>query len=549
MPAEIKYGVVIDNKDIHETGMIRVLTLEQDLPATYRSKSIIELKTILFNLDNAGNYTPWQKSTKFKVADPYLADAFLPKQINIIPQEGQLVKLMLFNEANNKEYVGPHITSLENQNENYVNAINSFKVTSNRNLISKGYVNKVSDYGLYGSNSQLILSDKELFLRTNAQSYDSKRKDTNMAIFQQSSFDTSLILDNKTITSIETPEILISHIVDVQVVKKYRDILNEKTIVATIKVSSVLNYHNSKGKIGVTDRTYSPTIDYNPNLELVFELTTDNANDVNSYVTDLKIALLNKKISELLNLVYVDGLLQTTVVLPTYQVVITDYRTMTQNYTEILNRSEVDVLGLIVKINTNQVTYVISDDSLQLLGIPLTTKIKNPVFYNKEATNLVLINSFISKYRNNYNVETVLFKTNPKIVETVTSEYNRIKQQDSYTLSGSKKILLVSTEITPNLISDNPANYGLTQKELNNLVDPRLLNTFSSVRGEKIIDVLNLLIDLFISHGHSTGVTIKDSLEDDTRNKLIKVKEELTKKVNPDLSGGTNLLNQYIRIN
>lgn len=549
MSTEIKYGVVIDNNDIHQTGKIRILLVGEDLPSNYRTKGISELKIILANLDVTGNHTPWQKSTVTKVADPYLADAFLPKCFSLIPHEGQLVKIIVYPEANYKEYLGPHITSLENQSEGYVNAINSFKTTNKTDIITKGYSNKITDVGLYGNNSQLILGDKELFLRTNFQEFNGKKKNSSLSFFQQSTFNKTYSVEKKKVSRIETPDTLLTHIVNVNVTKKNRVVLNEKTVVATIQLRSVINYKNKNGKIGVTTTSYDPKADYGSDIELEFVMKTDNVVDISNFIIELQQSLLKKNVPQLLVQKEVDGVLLSTINTPTYDLVITDFRSMTANHTVIIDRKSVDVISLVVVIDKNQPVYGLNAATLTTLGVDVSYSTVNPKYYAKEMKNLGLINDLTIKYQNNFKIESNIFNVNPRIVSSEESIITLDGDIDSYTVMGSKKILLTSTQVTPNLISDKPTQYGLTQKELHDLTDPKALNTFSSVRGERLIEMIKQLIDLFLQHGHSTGVTVKNSMEDDTRNKLVKIKEELSKRVNADLSGGPNVLNQFIRIN
>ena len=549
MPTEIKYGVVVDNNDIHQTGKIRILLIGEDIPSTYRSKSINELKNLLYNLDVAGNYVPWQKSTLTKKADPYLADAFLPKSISIIPDEGQLVKIITYPEANYKEYIGPHITSLDNQKEGYVNAVNAFKTTNKTDLITKGFTNKVSDVSFYGTNSQLILSDKELFLRTNSQENNGKKKNPKLSLFQQSTFNKTYSVVDKKSTTIQTPDTILTHILNVKVVKKQRDILNEKTVIATLQLLSVINFKNRDGKIGVTTSSYNAKNDYGSDIELEFIMSTDDMVEVSNFIIQLNQSLLKRSVPQLLNQSQVGDVLQSTTTTPTYDLIVNDYRQMTANHVVITDRKAVDVISLVVTMDKNQINYPLTTDTLTRLGVSQSYSTTNVKFYAKEMKNLSLINDLTTKYQNNFKVESNILNVTPKIVDTIESDVTLDGDIDSYSVIGSKKIILASTQITPNLISNKPTQYGLTQKELTNLIDPKALNTFSSVRGERLIEVINQLIDLFLQHGHSTGVTVKNSMEEDTRNKLVKIKEELSKKVNPDLSGGTNLLNQYIRIN
>lgn len=549
MSTEIKHAVVIDNKDIYQTGKIRVLLLDSDIASEYRTKNIAELKNLLFNLDAKGNYKPWQKSTLSKSADPYLAEPFLPKQINLIPEEGQLVKIVTYSDGNFKEYIGPQISSLENQKENYVNSLSEFRNVTKKDLITNGYVNKVSDFGIYGNNSQLIFGDKEMFFRTNFQDFNGKKKNIEQTIFQQSTFNSTLNSEKKITTTIEEPEKVISHLLDVFILKKVRTVANEKTITASIKLVNILHHKNNNGRLGVTNKTFEPNNQYMDGHEdLDFTLQTDDANDVSKFIDELRSGLVNKKLEMLATLTdTIDGI-KTTINTDSYSVEIKDSRMMTQNHVVITDRKEVELFGFVIRVRNTQL-FETTAEALEILGISDQYLKTNPKFYAKEKNNLIHLNTIINRYANNNKVEGKFTNDNPKAITKETSKINFEDKKDTFTVTASKKLLFLSTQVTPNLISSNPSQYGFTQQELVDLIDPKKLNTFSSVRGERLIEMMITLINLFLQHGHSTGNTVKNSLEDDTRNKLIAMKEELTKKVNTDLTGGPNLLNPYIRIN
>jgi hypothetical protein len=547
MPAEIKYGIVVDNKDITETGKIRVLLMEQDVPASFRSKSIVELKKFLANADAVGNYIPWSKSSSTKSADPYLTEPFLPKQINLIPEEGQLVKVMIYEEAQYREYVGPAISSLENQKENYVNSLNAFKYNTKKDLIKTGYVTRVQDFSLYGNNSQLILSDKEVFLRTNHQTTTgTKQKNSNLSLLQQSTFNTTLTVEKKKRNVVQEPDKLISHLLEITVHKKFRSFLNEPTLIATLQLKSALDLLNNNGKRGLLNKSYSPKAAYeDAPVELEFQIQTDDIASINSFIEEIKQGLLDKKISQLANTSGGVTELDT----PNGKITITDNRTMTRTFTEITDRKEVDVISFIVRSKPGQSLYTVNEDTLTGLGVVAGFKETNPTFYRKELTNLSGINEIINKFNLNTTIESKLMQEGPRTVEVDDNNFTVDQRKDSFSVQASNKILMLSTQVTPNLISSNPSQYGLTQQELTNLVDPSQLKTYSLVRGELMVQTLLRLVDLFLAHGHSLMNTTKNSLEEETRAELIKLKEELTKKVNPDLSGGPKVLNQYIRVN
>jgi hypothetical protein len=85
--------------------------------------------------------------------------------------------------------------------------------------------------------------------------------------------------------------------------------------------------------------------------------------------------------------------------------------------------------------------------------------------------------------------------------------------------------------------------YGLNENEIFNLLNA----SHPTIKGDIMVQLLITLIDLMISHGHSTGDTVKGSLDEDSRKKLEEIKNLLTTKTNKDYSGGPDILNQNVR--
>jgi hypothetical protein len=468
----------------------------------------------------------------------------------LIPEEGQLVKVVIYGEAMYREYIGPHISSLENEKEGYVNTLSSHKFNYHKDLIKNGYVNSIEDFGILHNNSQVVLADKELFLRTNAQEYSGKKKNQKMALYQQSTFNTTLTVETTKKKVVQEPEKIISHLLEISVNKKFREFISERTIHANIKLVSLLDHKNQNGKLGVTNNTYNSANPYNDGeIELEYDIVTDDVSEIEKVIDQLKLNILDRKISDLATLTQNGVVYTTTVTTPGADITITDRRTMTRAHAEISDRKEVEVISFVIRFSPDQKLFETSTQALELLGVSAGFMQTNPKFYAKERGNLEGFNNLINRYFGNNTIESKLMNESPTVVETEQTNPKFDTKKDSYNIQASDKILMLSTQVTPNVISNDPKEYGLTQKQISELVDPTKAQTYSTIRGELLLSMMIKLIDLFLAHGHSTGNTVKDSLEQDTRNELSKMKEQLLVKVNPDLSGGPDILNQYIRLN
>jgi hypothetical protein len=73
--------------------------------------------------------------------------------------------------------------------------------------------------------------------------------------------------------------------------------------------------------------------------------------------------------------------------------------------------------------------------------------------------------------------------------------------------------------------------------------------TYGWVRGEKLLEMINKLINIVLTHGHSIG-QVQDSINNDARKLLTDLQGELTQEINGNnLNQPTSIINHNLRIN
>jgi hypothetical protein len=134
MKADYILGICVDNEDPRNSGRIRALPLNE--LGVY--STLGELRTYLTNQDTkaeAGKiYTPWYttKNTNYKERDRFLCEPFLPKNITIPPNPGQLVKILKYDDnlANN-EFIGPYTIEQVTLTEEFRNVVLNLQKSTN----------------------------------------------------------------------------------------------------------------------------------------------------------------------------------------------------------------------------------------------------------------------------------------------------------------------------------------------------------------------------------------------------------------------------------
>ena len=129
-------------------------------------------------IEKARDYEPWDEN------DPFIANPFLPTNINFIPEIGQSVKIIVYNPDNdlvNREYIaGPFTTVHDYQSQTNSRQVENTSYGSNvkkmNNVFSEngtyvkekseGTISNLKDYAIYGPyGSDVLFTENGLTLR------------------------------------------------------------------------------------------------------------------------------------------------------------------------------------------------------------------------------------------------------------------------------------------------------------------------------------------------------------------------------------------------
>jgi hypothetical protein len=141
-----------------------------------------------------------------------------------------------------------------------------------------------------------------------------------------------------------------------------------------------------------------------------------------------------------------------------------------------------------------------------------------------------------------------------QVTETKTTFEEKTENKDvTAQVMYADKFLFLSSINSPNYL-DNPAegmSIETVSKFLSALVNDgkRDYQTYGWIRGEKMLEMINKLINIILTHGHSIG-QVQDSISNDARKLLTDLQGELTQEINGNnLNQPTNIINHNLRIN
>jgi hypothetical protein len=499
----IDIGICIDNFDPAGLGTIRCVR--------YSSWTSQQEKAL--------DYTKWDDN------DLFIAYPFLPTNINFIPEKGQAVKIINYNtdkETVNTEYIaGPFTTmfdynsqthSAQVENTTYgiaamhgPSVMDQTKEDGYKNPKSKGAFAKLTDYGVYGKyGSDVIFTENGLQLRGGK-------------------------LISKSAASVGQKTTMVS-----------QPIMSEKMSSLHLKkFSSKKEFKEEKVKtssIAVSD------------LKHLIEYSIDSFSSTNRKI-DIYVYKLNKPYGGLYR---TDNpkLSEAPFIQNTYTLLNADNSSTTPTITLYSQDTEEtyctirDVLKTLHLKSLNEFNSSYSEDDLHPFYFRPTSECKNRIITapseKTERTtifNKILINSSCGPINGLVFSKT---KVSPPLV-TVTKKENILKTsnipgEQSFSSLRSDKIYFLSTDT--NESNKGVDFYGLNKYELtqeNYLkdIDP---NTYSTVRGENLLEILRAIIDLLNGHQHNlVGPLVKGdpnyvrlmslytSLENDILNKSIRI--------------------------
>jgi len=490
----ISIGVVVDINDPRGFGRIRA----RDITETDSSRA-----------ESVANWEKWSKN------DPFVYSPFLPNHINIIPRKEQSVKLIRYNsqkELQNQEYVpGPYTTPhdfLSQDQESQITettfgarskktpAIKSFgtksKVYDDNYIRSESVATlpKLNDIALSGNyGSDVILTEQGLQLRAGK-------------FIDKFSTNAKLKEDLKYYPTYSKKQAKVS-------LKKFPETFKldyeniEDSVIVRGDVMHIFEYD-------VDDLTNPQT--------LTFKITKINRPEGDNYKTD--IFNIDTEVSESVSTVIYDSPITLT----------SDNKTK-EAY--ILIRDAISTLDR---------------EKMNVLDNVLPDTIAHPFFF-RPSKNIRSYNESLSFLGN----ITYLTRTNGYgLVYSKTSLEPEVKPEIRK-VPRLKKIsdvdqtfAAVSSDFIFNISTQEP---GVDGKKINftalnkyefdqgDYVLRILPNTFSSVRGEKLIDLLELMTAMLLNHTH--GIATPPNYWEATKTRI----EQLIN------SARTEMLNRSVRIN
>ena len=182
------------------------------------------------------------------------------KNIGVTPNAGQLVKIITYEDLNQKlEFIGPYTIDQVTLTEEYRNVVNNLQKTIGvTEVIPKIGKTFFSGY----SNEQIILGDNEFLIRLNHINQGQKTRKTSYPFIQLSQFFNSYNVKQKTTSITESPDITIDFICEMYLKYTPKKSVNDKNFTAELILYDTSKQLNRKGELGLTRDTYSPTTEY-----------------------------------------------------------------------------------------------------------------------------------------------------------------------------------------------------------------------------------------------------------------------------------------------
>lgn len=510
----IDIAICIDNVDPKGLGRIRAV----------RYSDYVSQK------EKALKYTAWSKS------DLFVANPFLPTNINFIPEIGQAVKLINYNvdKGNvNVEYVaGPFTTSFDFNSQTFSQQIDNTTygnankekdsiIDKNDTYIDKkteGALAKKTDFAVYGKyGSDVLFTENGLQLRggkllsKGAASGANRKKLVTYPIMGKKSANLFLKKFPK--------KLVLNEVTDEQVITEIKDI----KYLIEYEVNDLSNPTQIKFYVYKVLKTFgdlTKTSFFNENTQLPSNLVklinTDGGDLTPSFIVDVDdINFIPSEINEIFYTIIDDG-----------------FRGLLKKFGELQPQFS----------GTNLPTV---DDEFPFFFRPtknfveLTTNNNNEKIRKLNILSKVIVHNIGPRSGLIWsNTQLTPPKKKNKTVKKVLKFENNSPEQ-TFSALKSDKIYFLSTDTNETEKTVNFTDldkYELTQEDYVLGIEP---NTYSTVRGENLLRLLLQIIDVLFKHEHNLIGPMVQNSEFSEYVRLI----DLLKSVENDL------LNKSIRIN
>jgi hypothetical protein len=330
--------------------------------------------------------------------------------------------------------------------------------------------------------------------------------------------------------------------------------VSDKNFTCTFILFNGQKFKNEKNKIGLTSKTFSnlkPYVNKNDSTYLVkYVINTTTINDFSSIIENILQSLKTNGVLPYYITKNPDGSTASTT-----QIITTDKHTInifnnipnepnSGGAVDVTNSNVVNglknwVFRLVPGTNINN--YTSGVDLSSPPNLPATNI--NMVNYNdyKNLEKYISSNAQIRKYGS------LLNNAN----KTSTYEKNVAKSNGTPTSANlvyADKFLFLSSLTSPGLIDDK--NYdGIPSQKVAEYFNNTNLNvkTYGWVRGEKIMELLTEIMDMFSNHGHEAGIDPTASIIKTTRDKSDEIKGRIKNEMTANQNN--KIINHNLRFN
>jgi hypothetical protein len=557
MKGEFSLGICFNSSDPLNYGRILVAPYEEY--KGHVSYTSIENAIDRLNIGST-KYTKWSDrgSSNTKTADPYIATPFLPNQISIIPKPGQIVRLVKYDDGT-LNYIGPVTQNPLTLNTTY------FEENSRRKFpVSDDISNSINDAVFSGyNNEQISLGNDRILLRLDHLSNRSRKK--TYPIFQISKFTKTINYTVKDVTETVKPDVFLDYIIEITLDYNRKENFDSKNILCSINLYSTLELVTSKqsnqSKVvkGLMKKDYNRFQDYTSGLNYN-QYTVNHTlefNDIESMdkaIEDIISSYKTKKIKyynpQLVGTQKIES--QTNTISLNNRI---PFKANSAGANHDTPDEVADLKNFVVRINPNsRDLYTTPSADLQnKLGIPATPPVDNGSLNYIRFTEF---NKFISKIKK-YNNERFLGDQElqtPITTTTKKTQQNLNDKEVTVNVNYSDKFLFLSSINSKDYLEN--AREGMSNetisKFLSNLsVDDsgRSYQTYGFVRGEKILELLDQILSIFLSHGHSIGQS-EGSLSKNAVELIKNLRGDISQEINGNTTNSTTkIINHNLRLN
>lgn len=493
----ISLAIVTDNNDPKGIGRVRI-----------KPKGMMT-----GDVERAIDYELWTEK------DPFVANPFLPTNLNFIPELGQTVKLLTYDPENpliNREYISGPFTTVHDfnsqtnarqvENTSYGNVVKKMKDVFTKDGVyvkekSEGSIAKKEDYAIYGKyGSDILFTEDGISLRGGkllSKDSASDKEKVDLVNFP-------IMSDKRSILSLKK-------FGSKQVFEEVEEVVKELPIK---KLQYVVEY--------MVDSVTSPTQVF----WFVYEVKEVYGDVFLSNVFNNKTARPISSYSTAVKLVNLDDTSST----PTFTQSVSSYE-----------EAYVTIRNTICRL---------SNESLNSFDGRLPDKKLHPFYFRPHQS--LNNKTFLSNVKPDGCTNSVnegaglIFDLNepvPKVKEK-KKKVKRLKvisnrQEQSFGTLSSDKIYLISTDAnevgTKSVPFSKLDKYEYTQEDLLTRIEP---NTYATVRGETLLEFIDQLVKVVAGHAHNpTKPMVKNGYPD--WDKLMNLYQTLE----------NDILNKSIRIN